>query len=532
MIIECQAFIFVKRNYMQKIFLSLLIFITLISGIKAQTPTWSENIAPIIYSNCTKCHHPGGLGTGSFLEFADVVARKNSIKYQVENKIMPPWPGDPSYRHYAEERVLEQSEIDAIVNWTNNGTPEGGKSKAPAKPVYNSNSKIGTYDLKVKIPTYTSTASTSDIYRCFSIPTNLPANKYIAAVEIIPGNPKIVHHVLVFQDTTATTNNLDKADPMPGYTNFGGTGSNSSVLIAPYVPGAEPVIFPTGTGVKLFKNANIILQIHYPAGTDTEKDSTYLIIRFTTQPSVREVFIAPILNHYNISNGPFAIAKDQVKTFYQSYTVPKDVTLLSVMPHMHLIGKSTKVFAKPATGDTIPLVRINDWDFHWQGQYRFQYLQKITSGTKIQSIVTYDNTASNPNQPSNPTKAVTLGEATTSEMMLTYFYYMYYQSGDEKILQDSSLLKAGIFKPSIQKFMIHPNPVKDVLYTGFNLQDATIQIIDNLGRVVLEKNYKDFIRPAYNLETMAMDVKNLHSGIYSVLITTGNKIYQSKFIKE
>lgn len=76
MIIECQAFIFVKRNYMQKIFLSLLIFITLISGIKAQTPTWSENIAPIIYSNCTKCHHPGGLGTGSFLEFADVVARK------------------------------------------------------------------------------------------------------------------------------------------------------------------------------------------------------------------------------------------------------------------------------------------------------------------------------------------------------------------------------------------------------------------------------------------------------------------------
>lgn len=80
--------------------------------------------------------------------------------------------------------------------------------------------------------------------------------------------------------------------------------------------------------------------------------------------------------------------------------------------------------------------------------------------------------------------------------------------------------------------MIHPNPVKDVLYTGFNLQDATIQIIDNLGRVVLEKNYKDFIRPAYNLETMAMDVKNLHSGIYSVLITTGNKIYQSKFIKE
>ncbi len=516
-----------------KYFLSFIfIYLSLISITKAQTPYWSETIAPIFYANCTKCHHPGGLGKGSFVDYADAVSGKNTIRYQVENKTMPPWPGDPNYRHYADERVLKQSEIDAIVSWVSNGTPEGDKSKAPAKPIYNNNSKIGAYDLKVKIPTYTSTAATGDIYRCFSIPTNLPANRYIAAVEIIPGNPKIVHHVLVFQDTTVTTDNLDKADPLPGYTNFGGTGSNNSVLIAPYVPGAEPVIFPTGTGVKMYKNARIILQIHYPAGTNTEIDSTSLIIRFTTQPSVREVFIAPILNHYNISNGPFAIAKDQVKTFYQSYTVPIDVTLLSVMPHMHLIGKSSKVFTKPASGDTIPLVKINDWDFHWQGQYRFQYLQKITAGSKIQSIVTYDNTSSNPNQPSNPPKAVTLGEATTSEMMLTYFYYMYYQSGDEKILQDSSLLKAGIFKPTIQKFTIHPNPVKDVLFTGFNFQDASVQIIDNLGRVVLEKNYKDFIRTAYNLETMSMEVKNLHSGIYSVLITTGNTIYKSKFIKE
>ncbi|MFM9944422.1 MAG: T9SS type A sorting domain-containing protein [Bacteroidia bacterium] len=521
---------------MKKNFIILLLFVAIANVSKGQTPTWSETIAPIMYANCTKCHHPGGLGNGSLLDYADVVAKKYSIIYQVENKIMPPWPSDPSYRHYADERILKQSEIDAIVNWSNNGTPEGDKSKAPAKPVYNNTSKIGAYDLKVKIPTYTSTAKTGDIYRCFSIPTNLPANKYIAAVEIIPGNPKIVHHVLVFQDTTATTDNLDKADPLPGYTNFGGTGSNNSVLIAPYVPGAEPIVFPTGTGVKLFKNTRIILQIHYPAGTDTEKDSTYLIIRFTTQPSVREVFIAPMLNHENISNGPLIIPKDQVKTFYQSYTVPINATLLSVMPHMHLIGKSTKVFVKPATGtDTIPLVKINNWDFHWQGQYRFQYLQKITPGSKIQSIVSYDNTINNPNQPSNPTKTVTLGEATTSEMMLTYFYFMYYQTGDEKILQDSSLLQTGgVFKPTTNKFTIHPNPVKDILYTGIDLQDANVRIIDNLGRVVIEKNYQDFIRTTYQLSLLSVDIRGLNPGLYSVIIRTENngKIYQSKFIKE
>lgn len=519
---------------MRKILLLILICSGFTMLSMAQTPTWAETIAPILYKNCTKCHHPGGLGSSSFLEYSDVVAKKYSIKYQVENRIMPPWPGDPNYRHYAEERVLKQSEIDAIVNWTNNGSPEGDLNKAPSKPVYSKDSKIGAYDLKVKIPTYTSSAKTGDIYRCFSIPTNLTANKYIAAIEIVPGNPKIVHHVLVFQDTTATTDNLDKADPLPGYTNFGGTGSNTSILMAPYVPGAEPVVFPAGTGVKMYKNARIILQIHYPAGTDTEKDSTYLVIRFTTKPNIREVYIAPILNHGNITNGPFAIPKDQIKTFYQSYTVPIDVTLLSIMPHMHLIGKSTKVFAKPTTGDTIPLVRIKDWDFHWQGQYRFQYLQKIAAGTKVQSIVSYDNTINNPNQPSNPTKAVTLGEATTSEMMLTYFYYMTYQAGDEKILQDSSLLTAGIYKPSINKFSIHPNPVSNILNTGFDLQDASIQIIDNLGRVVIEKNYEDYIRLAYKLETISVDVKDLNPGIYSLILKTNSngKVYQSKFMKQ
>lgn len=519
---------------MRKTLILSLICSGLNSLVNAQTPTWAETIAPIFYANCTKCHHPGGLGSSSFIEYSDVVANKYSIKYQVENRIMPPWPGDPNYRHYAEERVLKQSEIDDIVSWVNNGSPEGDVNKAPSKPVYSKESKIGAYDLKVKIPTYTSTAKTGDIYRCFSIPTNLPANKYMAAVEIVPGNPKIVHHVLVFQDTTATTDNLDKADPLPGYTNFGGTGSNTSILMAPYVPGAEPVVFPNGTGVKMYKNARIILQIHYPAGTDTEKDSTYLVIRFTTQPNIREVFIAPILNHGNITNGPFSIAKDQVKTFYQSYTVPIDVTLLSIMPHMHLIGKSTKVFAKPTSGDTIPLVRIKDWDFHWQGQYRFQFLQKIAAGTKVQSIVSYDNTINNPNQPSNPTKAVTLGEATTSEMMLTYFYYMTYQTGDEKILQDSSLLKASVFRPNLNQFSIHPNPVKEVLNTGFDLQDASIQIIDYLGRVVIERNYKDYIRTAYKLELMSVDVGDLNPGIYSLILKTNSngKVYQSKFMKE
>ncbi len=519
---------------MKRTLLSVLIGIGFgLTGI-AQTPTWSENIAPILYANCTKCHHNGGLAPSSLIEYSDAFARKSSISYHVQNKIMPPWPGDPSYRHYADERVLKQSDIDAIVNWVNNGAPEGVVSKAPPKPKYTNDSKIGTHDLKITIPTYTSTAKTGDIYRCFSVPTKLAANQFISAVEILPGNSEIVHHVLVYQDTTSNTDDLDNADPLPGYTNFGGTGSANSTLIAPYVPGSEPIIFPRGTGVKMYKNARIILQIHYPEGSEGQLDSTTCLIRFATQSSVREVYISPVLSHGNITNGPLVIPKDQVKTFYQSVNIPIDVSLLSIMPHMHLIGKSTKVFVKPATGDTIPLIKINDWDFHWQGQYRFQYLQKITSGSKIQSIVSYDNTVNNPNNPNIPPKDVSSGEATTSEMMITFVYYMQYKAGDETILQDSSLIPARVYQPKAIKLIGFKNPVHDQLNLGIAEEEAEIQICDELGRLVLSKSYTHDDRIEKSLELMNINVSKLKAGNYFLTLTTQKsaKVYYAKFIKE
>lgn len=521
---------------MHKIILAFTFSLISTTALQAQTPTWAEDIAPILYNNCTKCHHDGGIAPFALMEYSEAISNSHGMSHATGSGEMPPWPADPSYRHYAGERLLKPSEIAAIKSWADNGTPQGDLNKAPQKPVYSKDSKIGAYDLKIKIPTYTSTANTGDIYRCFSLPSNLTTSKFIEAIEIVPGNAKIVHHVLVFQDTTNITNNLDKADPLPGYTNFGGTGSNNSILMAPYVPGSDPIKFPAGTGVKMYKNANVILQIHYPAGTAGEIDSSYVVIRFHTQPAIREVYIAPILNHYNILNGPFSVAKDQVKTFFQGLTLPYDVSLLSILPHMHLIGKSTKVFAIPPTKDTIPLIRINNWDFHWQGEYKFQFVQKLTKGTKIQSLVTYDNTQNNPNQPSNPAKTITLGEATTSEMMLTYFYYMDYKAGDETILQDSSLLKASIKQTyASNSILLSPNPVShEIFIEGMaDFKDAKLQIMDQLGRTVLEKTLTNDIRDTRNLNRLKINVEGLSSGVYSLRVTSDNgKVYSNKFIKE
>jgi hypothetical protein len=191
------------------------------------------------------------------------------------------------------------------------------------------------------------------------------------------------------------------------------------------------------------------------------------------------------------------------------------------MPHMHLIGKSTKVFAKPLIADTIPLVRINDWDFHWQGEYKFQYLQKIPKGSKLQSIVTYDNTSANPNQPSDPPKLVTLGEATTSEMMLTYFYYMAYQSGDENILQDSSLLLSTPRLKDIAGIQLFPNPSgqKFQIHLPNNVPNAHLQVLNLLGQTVFESTL--------NQANTSIE-HQLTPGIYHVKISTNDGTLNEK----
>ena len=150
--------------------------------------------------------------------------------------------------------------------------------------------------------------------------------------------------------------------------------------------------------------------------------------------------------------------------------------------------------------------------------------------------MTYDNTQNNPNQPSNPAKTVTLGEATTSEMMLTYFYYMDYKAGDETILQDSSLLKASIKYPFVSNpILLSPNPVSNEIFIEgmTDFKDAKLQIIDQLGRTVLEKTLTSDILDTRNLNRLKINVDGLNSGVYSLRVTTDTgKVYSNKFIKD
>ena len=162
-----------------KNFLCILYILPIITY--GQSPNFSEDIAPIFYSKCTQCHHSGGVAPFSLIDYTSAAAFSNSgaISYMVSNGLMPAWLPDSTYQNYAHERILSQNEINLILDWANLRSPEGDPALAPPQPIYNNESILSNPDLILKIPQYTSTASSEDEYVCFTLPTGLINDKKI-----------------------------------------------------------------------------------------------------------------------------------------------------------------------------------------------------------------------------------------------------------------------------------------------------------------------------------------------------------------
>jgi hypothetical protein len=504
---------------MKKIILVSLLLINAAIQVNAQS-TWNDNVACIIYSHCTNCHNSNGIGFGDFTNYQNAKNSASSIGNAVSNKRMPPYP--PSeYQRYTHERKLSADEIAQIQDWVSNGAPQGSGT-APTPPVYNPGSTIVNPDLVVKIPTYTVNTASGDVYRCFPIPINLGSDKYIAQVEVVPGNRKVVHHVLVFQDSSNVPLALDAAAPGPGY-NSAGTGSNASTLISAWVPGQEVTKYPPNFGVRVKGVSNIVVQIHYPGGIINDLDSTQVVLKFATS-AVRPIIISPIINHSNgsLQNGPLAIPANTIKTFEALANIPVNATVLSVTPHMHKVGTSFKVFNVSNSNDTIPLIDIPKWDFNWQGSYNFRKLIKIPAGSKARAYATYNNTTSNPYNPNNPPALVTLGEATNDEMLLCYFSYTSYLTGDENIIIDtndhlahfnncSNTPTSITYQELKNEVKVYPNPFADNIEIKSSLVPIKNLAIYNLSGA------KVFAQTVNN-NSVLINTSSLVNGLYQIRI--------------
>lgn len=499
---------------------------------EAHSPTWTDGIACILYSHCTSCHNQNGIAPFSLMTYNDAYQNRFSIAASVQAKSMPPFPASQNKKKYAHANTLDEHEIREITDWVNNFAPLGNANNIPTPPTYSSSYQITNPDFVGKIPTYTVTSS-NDVYRMFVIPMNNASQQTIQSIEVFPGNRAIVHHALVFQDTSSIPFTLDQNDPLPGYSAFGGTGSSSSKLLTVYTPGQGAFNFAPGFGAAIMPNSYIILQMHYPSGVSGQVDSTQVRLKYGAS-TLRNVNTNSVLNHNNtLLNGPLFIAADSVKTFYNKMNNIVNRTLTGIMPHMHLIGKSIKAICVTATNDTIPLIDIPKWDFHWQYFYQFQKPILLPAGSVLYGEATYDNTAGNPYNPNKPPKDVSKGEGTEDEMFLIYMNLSTYMAGDTNIIidtashypHDATCAKSSeLAQQILSSIQLYPNPTSGQIYIDGIDAAYTATIFNSEGKAVYA---------AEQARGALMNIQHLERGIYYAQIKTiNNQVIYKKLIRQ
>jgi len=377
---------------------------------------------------------------------------------------------------------------------------------------------------------YTSEATfADDDYICVSIPSGLTEDKVLKAFEVVPGNPAILHHCLVY---------IDESGDYPS--NFGGncTGPNDDEgLIGGYTPGSVPAVFPSNGddinfGITVPAGSNIVFAMHYPHGSEGQVDQTKIRMYFYEEEvDVREVFTYPLLENWTFSVPPNTFQNVSA----QFNDIPIDVSFLSVFPHMHLIGDYIKAYALDPDNDTIPLVRVNNWDFEWQEFYFFDQIQKIPAGSVLRSEGIFNNTSSNPSNPNDPPQLITAGLNTTDEMFLVYFHYLPYVEGDENIdLGELTQLPVGLSEIELDAnsfLSVYPNPSNGQVTFDFSLTDSfnsSLYIYNTKGEL-MDKVIQNMHIPSGEYKHV-WDSQNMAPGLYYYSLMLDGENFSGKLM--
>ncbi len=508
------------------------------SSLHAQTPTWANEVAPILYDHCVSCHRVGGVGNFALETWTDAKNNADQVLEAVQSRYMPPWRANPSYRHFKDENYLSDTEIQTIEGWVNGGQLPGNLAEAPALPNFQNGSQLTSVDIQLVTPQFT-VFQEEDIYRAFAIPTGITTDKFFNEVEFLPGNDAIIHHIVVYTDKTNEPLLKDQADPLPGWSTNGMVGgiTQNAELIAEWTPGGTPIKMPPNFGYRIPKNGYFIVEIHFAPNHLNQTDEGS-VINFKLTPSTpRELYYAVLTSAdstYGLVNPPFLIPANTIHTLKSedkvSNWVPAPISVFTLTPHAHVFGKSFKAFAyRPgAPLDTVPLIEIPKWDFYWQSTYTMRKPIKLKTTHICRAEVTYDNTENNPNNPFSPPKDVKWGEKTTNEMLFLFATVAVYQNGDENIVLDSTLLSSSAPEIIAQddQFII-TNPVSEVLdirakTTLSGMSDLIITDMD--GKVQRQWREQD-------LSHSRTSIADLSAGMYVLQIRQTGKWSSYKILK-
>lgn len=430
-----------------------LIFLNLIflNYLFSQQITYSEHVAKILYKNCISCHTPNNIGPFSLLTYKDAKRKARTIKKVTHNRYMPPWHADDSYSHLANPLSLSQKDIDIIAKWVDGGCLMGDSTKIPSFRSYLP-TQLEKPDLVLNAPKISIKGNNQEKFYYVKIPFILPQKTQICRCEFIPGNTKVVHHMDAFLYNLSDYSNpfdgpnfvetdiINSSKELMDYLkikNHDGTyPQQTKTTIFDYFPGSKPSKFPKGiyrTFEMTHKGVILLSSLHYGGSSVDTSDASKINLYFCKEKPKRMVMNYSFGSPNFKIEPPLLIPPNTVKKFKTKIDVNRDMSILSIQPHAHLICKSLKAYVITKEGKEIPLLKIDHWDFRWQRVYKFKKMIHIPEKSYIHLEGTYDNTSNNPSNPNDPPKEVKESIRTNDEMLQLWIEFLPYQKGDENI---------------------------------------------------------------------------------------------------
>jgi Flp pilus assembly protein TadD len=460
------------------------------SAAAAGPPDFAHDVAPIVYGNCAACHRPGGTGPFSLLSYQDVRKRAAQIAAVTHSRYMPPWLPDEGHGDFADERRLTDREIQILAQWAAAGAPEGPAAEAPKPPEFPGGWQLGTPDLVLEAAApFAVPAAGPDLFWNFLFTPKLAAGRYVKAIEIRPGNPRVVHHANLLVDRAGSAHRAAEAG------SGGFSGMDLTVVRSPFdpdghflfwKPGLPPHVEPDGFAWRLLPGDTLVLNTHLHPSGKPEEARPSIGIYFTDAPPKHFPLLVQ-LEHDSALRIP-AGARDFVVS--DDFTLPMDVDVLAVYPHAHYLGKLLEGYATLPDGTRKWLIRIPDWDLNWQAVYYYREPVMLPQGTVVSMRFHYDNSAANVRNPNSPPRMVEAGNQTTDEMGHLWLELLPHGGGDRRLE-----LQQAVMRHRREKY-------PDDFAACFNLGALALARLDASGAVaMLERAVKlDGSRPdAHNM---------------------------------
>jgi hypothetical protein len=400
-------------------------------------PTFTHDIAPIVYAKCASCHRPGEVAPMSLLTYREVRPWAAAIREKVQSRAMPPWHADRQYGRFRNDTSLTQREIDTLVAWVNGGAREGDPAQLPPPPTFPEGWQIGTPDIVFEMPVdYDVPARGAIEYQYFEVPTNFTEDRWMQAGEVRAGDRAHVHHIIVYvrepqpvrrpnavsvralgnPPVARTAAPRAQAAPAQPRTQPARPGGGDAMLVN-WAVGEDAPIHASGTAKRIPAGSTLIFQVHYTTNGTPGKDRSRIGLIFAKEPPQREIRTGLIANTgFAIPPGAANHPVEAEATFLE------DVKVWSLHPHMHLRGKDMTYTAVYPDGRREIVLRVPGYDFGWQTDYWLAEPLALPKDAKLHVSAHFDNSPANRANP-DPAATVRWGDQTWEEMMIGFFTY-------------------------------------------------------------------------------------------------------------